>query len=408
MSLLQNKHILLGISGGIAAYKSADLVRRLREAGAEVRVVMTEAAQELITPLTFQALSAYPVCVDWQQATSNFAMDHIALARWADVVLIAPATADCLAKLAHGLASDVLTTLCLATKAPLAVAPAMNQQMWQHPATQANVQCLLKRGVRLFGPGSGSQACGDEGLGRMLEPLQLVTELAGLFAGNDLQGLRFMVTAGPTQEAIDPVRYISNHSSGKMGYALAQAAANAGAEVTLISGPTQLCCPSKVTCVPVVTAEQMHAAVMARIAACDIFIAAAAVADYRCATVAGQKLKKSPGNLELTLTPNPDILAAVSKQTNPPFTVGFAAETENLAEHALQKLQAKHLDMIAANNVADPDTGFGSEQNALLVLWEGGQQEFSLRPKAQLAMDLLKLIVQRYRQVPGARAARPQ
>ncbi len=400
MTILDNKRILLGITGGIAAYKSADLIRRLREQGAEVRVAMTSSAKELVTPLTFQALSGHQVLLDWEQQSSEFAMDHIALARWADIILIAPATADFMAKLAHGFASDILTTLCLAASSPIMLAPAMNQQMWKNVATQANKKLLMERGIALIGPAPGSQACGEEGMGRMLEPVDIIAALQFQFADKNLRGIRLLITAGPTREPIDPVRFISNHSSGKMGYALAAAAANAGAEVTLISGLVNLPCPARVERVCVDTAQQMYAAVIERIDGCEIFIAAAAVADYRCAETALQKIKKNTVQMQLTLVPNPDILAAVTLRENRPFTVGFAAETENLRENALKKLTQKHLDMIAANNVSAKDSGFNSDQNALLVLWPGGEIEFSLRAKTQLAEDLLQVVMQRYTMRP--------
>ncbi len=398
---LLNKHILLGVTGGIAAYKSADLVRRLRDAGAQVRVAMTAAAQTFVTPQTFQALSAFPVLTDNQVADSDFAMDHIALARWAHAILIAPATADFMAKLAHGFASDVLSTLCMAAQGPIFLAPAMNQQMWANGACQANKQILLDRGHFLFGPATGSQACGDYGLGRMLEPADIVLALEHYLTDQSLQGLRVMITAGPTREAIDPVRYLTNHSSGKMGYALAQAAVNRGAEVLLVSGPTALNCPVGVERISVTTAEQMYATVMARIADCDIFIGAAAVADYRAVQSAPQKMKKSSAVLNLELTRNPDILTAVAELEKPPFTVGFAAETESLESNAQQKLIQKNIDMIAANNVMAESGGFDSEQNALTVLWNNGREDFSLRPKIQLAGDLLVLILARFREKRG-------
>ncbi|HVV69440.1 MAG TPA: bifunctional phosphopantothenoylcysteine decarboxylase/phosphopantothenate--cysteine ligase CoaBC [Gammaproteobacteria bacterium] len=396
MPTLNKKHILLGVTGGIAAYKSAEIIRRLREQGAEVRVVMTPAAKEFITPLTFQALSGHQVLSDWDQQSSAFAMDHIAEARWADIILVAPATADFMAKLAHGFAGDMLTTLCLAANAPIVIAPAMNQQMWSNPATWANKNLLLERGVRLLGPAAGSQACGEEGVGRMLEPAEITALLSEQFSCADLNGVQVMITAGPTQEPIDAVRYISNYSSGKMGYALAAAAAARGAEVLLISGPVNLPCPIGVKRICVETAQQMQDVVIQHIDTCEIFIASAAVADYRCAEVNTQKIKKNPAGIQLNLVPNPDILAQVAQRPNPPFTVGFAAETENLRSNALQKLAQKNLDMIAANDVSSSHAGFHADQNALLVLWSHGEEEFSLRPKTQLAADLLKLIIQRF------------
>lgn len=395
---LQHKRILLGVTGGIAAYKSADLVRRLRDEGAEVRVAMTAASRDLVSPLTFQALSGHKVLLDWEQAESEFAMDHIALTRWADLILIAPTTADFMAKLAHGFASDVLSTLCLAAKIPIVLAPAMNQQMWQNAATQANKQQLQARGFQLLGPAEGSQACGDYGLGRMLEPQEIVKALPSFFQEPILKGTKVVITAGPTQEAIDPVRYLTNHSSGKMGYALAQVAANLGAEVILISGPTHLDCPYQVTRVPVVTAQQMYDAVMENIKSCTIFIAAAAVSDYKYADVKPQKMKKASHTLTLSLEQTPDILAAVGKLKKPPFTVGFAAETENLRTNALRKLKEKNLSMIVANDVsqANGDIGFNSDSNAVTVFLKNEEQVFSPRLKIELARDLWLFIAKFY------------
>lgn len=394
--MLTSKKILLGVTGGIAAYKSADLVRKLRQAGAEVRVVMTDAATQLVTPLTFQALSGHQVLHGWDQPESDFAMDHIALARWADVILIAPATADFIAHLAHGFASDVLSTLCLATTAPLVVAPAMNQHMWQHPATQANVAQLMARGARVVGPSSGDQACGDVGEGRMLEPFELILSLTKIFitASDRLKGKTVLITAGPTQEAIDPVRYLSNHSSGKMGYALAEAALDEGAEVILVTGPSALRPPVSARCIHVTTAEQMYNAVMAEVSMVDIFIAAAAVSDYRCEQAASQKIKKTDDLYHLVLRRNPDILSAVANMKDRPFLLGFAAETEQVLENARIKLAQKKLDMIAVNDVSDPAIGFLSDENQLTVLWkEGGIKELPLAPKVVLARDLLSVML---------------
>jgi phosphopantothenoylcysteine decarboxylase/phosphopantothenate--cysteine ligase len=397
MSELSNKRILLGVSGGIAAYKSAELVRRLREAGAEVRVVMTAGATRFITPLTLQALSGQPVRTDLFDAEAEAAMGHIELARWADAVLIAPASANTLARLAQGLADDLLSTLCLATRAPLLVAPAMNQAMWENAATQANRATLRARGVRVCGPASGSQACGETGPGRMLEPPELVADVAQIFATGALAGLRVLITAGPTREAIDPVRFISNRSSGKMGYAVAAAAAEAGARVALVSGPVALPAPERVECLQVETAAEMHAAVMRRVTECDIFIAAAAVADYRPQTAAEHKLKKKAAALHIDLERTADILAAVSALHPAPFTVGFAAETERLAEHARAKRMAKSLDMIAANWVNVPGQGFEADVNALSLFWEGGECELPRASKQQLARALIEQIAARYR-----------
>jgi phosphopantothenoylcysteine decarboxylase/phosphopantothenate--cysteine ligase len=395
---LSHKKILLGITGGIAAYKSADLVRRLGEAGASVRVVMTKSAEHFVAPLTFHALSGAAVLTE-DTAESAYAMDHIALARWCDLILIAPATADCMAKLACGLADNFLSTLCLASEVPLILAPAMNQGMWKNPATQHNQRILQQRGVHFLGPAVGEQACGEHGFGRMLEPSDIVTQIAQLFAGKTpdqvdaYRGIHFLITAGPTREAIDPVRYISNRSSGKMGYALAEAAAQKGASVTLISGPTALDCPSGVRRTEVTTAEEMQAAVMAEVAHCNIFIGTAAVSDYRAAKIAPQKWKKNNESLQLSLTRNPDILSAVAHRKNPPFTVGFAAETENLRENAQSKLDTKKLDMVIANQVSGTEGGFESDQNAVLVLWKEGEQDFPLQPKKQLAEKLLECMI---------------
>ncbi|MFP5339765.1 MAG: bifunctional phosphopantothenoylcysteine decarboxylase/phosphopantothenate--cysteine ligase CoaBC, partial [Gammaproteobacteria bacterium] len=348
MQRLYRKRIVLGVGGGIAAYKSAELVRRLRDHGAEVRVVMTQGGREFITPLTLQALSGHPVHLDLLDPAAEAAMGHIELARWADLVLIAPATADLMARLAQGVADDLLTTLVLATNAPVALAPAMNQAMWADPATQANCELLLARGIRLFGPGSGSQACGDIGMGRMLEAEELARAAADCFETGLLTGKHLLITAGPTQENIDPVRYITNHSSGKMGFALAEAAAEAGARVTLVTGPVFLPTPDRVQRIDVVSARDMLAACEAAMP-CDILIAAAAVADYRPEVVAPHKLKKDPSTgdgLLLQMVRNPDILATLAGRADRPFCVGFAAETENLLEYAARKLRDKNLDLI--------------------------------------------------------------
>lgn len=394
---LTNKRILLGITGGIAAYKSADLVRRLRAAGASVRVVMTRAACEFITPLTLQALSGQPVRTDLLDPAAEAAMGHIELARWADAVLVAPASADFMAKLAHGRADDLLSTLCLASTAPLALAPAMNQAMWTNAATQDNVSVLRARGIHLFGPGQGDLACGESGPGRMLEPEQLLEQIAGLFETGLLAGTRVLVTAGPTREDIDAVRFISNRSSGKMGYAVAAAAAEAGALVTLVSGPVALTPPARVECITVLSAQDMYDAVLARAAGCDIFVAAAAVADYRPETAQIGKLKKTAPELTLTLRRTPDILASVAALPAAPFTVGFAAETESLIEHAQAKRAAKAVDMIAANWVGRADSGFDSDSNALQLFWQDGGAELPLAGKERLARELISVIAQRYR-----------
>lgn len=395
MSSLANRQILLGISGGIAAYKSAELVRRLKDRGADVRVVMTAAAREFITPLTLQALSGNPVHTDLLDPAAEAAMGHIELARWADLIVVAPATADLMARLAIGQADDLLTTLCLASNAPLVLAPAMNQGMWRDPATQANAERLRARGVTLLGPAEGSQACGDVGPGRMLEPTELADRVAARFESRLLDGLRVMITAGPTREAIDPVRFISNHSSGKMGFALARAAADAGAITTLVAGPVHLPTPERVQRVDVDSAQQMFDAVMARIDACDIFIASAAVADYRPVSVAEQKIKKQKDEMTIALVRNPDIVASVAARSSRPFTVGFAAETQRVADYARDKLERKGLDLIVANDVAAAGIGFNSDDNAAIALWASGETVFERCSKAQLARELVALIAHR-------------
>jgi phosphopantothenoylcysteine decarboxylase / phosphopantothenate---cysteine ligase len=391
---LFNKQIILGVTGGIAAYKSADLVRRLREVGASVRVVMTANAKEFITPLTMQAVSGNPVHDDLFDLHAEAAMGHIELARWADLILIAPASADFMARLVNGEADDLLTTLCLATTAPIALAPAMNQAMWKNTQTASNVQALTQKKFHIMGPGEGDQACGDVGPGRMLEPLEIVARVKNIFATGSLSGRRVVITAGPTHEAIDPVRYITNASSGKMGYALAQAAQEAGAQVTLISGPTHLEKPRRVNCIDVTSAQTMLDAVMAQIKDADIFLAVAAVADYRCKTIAPQKIAKKAEELSLVLERNPDIVSTVAKLADRPFVVGFAAETENLLAHARDKLQKKNLDMIIANQVGQPEMGIGSDENAVTVLWRDQQKDFSRMHKQKLARELIGLIAE--------------
>jgi phosphopantothenoylcysteine decarboxylase/phosphopantothenate--cysteine ligase len=402
MSNLTNKCVLLGVSGGIAAYKSPDLVRRLRERGHQVRVVMTRAAQDFITPLSLAAVSGQAVHTALLDQRAEAAMGHIELARWADVVLIAPASADIIARLAHGLADDLLSTLCLATDAAIVLAPAMNRRMWAAAATQANVKTLRARGVHLLGPGSGDQACGEMGEGRMLEPAELAADLDALVATDSrergLAGLGVLITAGPTREAIDPVRYISNHSSGKMGYAVAAAARAAGASVILVSGPSELPAPPGVERVQVESADQMHAAVLSRVEGCDIFIAAAAVADYRPAEVSEQKIKKKDRVLEIALVRNVDILADVAARDHAPFTVGFAAETEKLESHAREKLTRKRLDMIAANPVGGPSPGFGVDTNRLRVFWKSGEADLGEATKIELAEGLVALVAERFRE----------
>lgn len=398
------QRILLGVTGGIAAYKSAELVRRLRDAGAEVQVVMTDAATAFITPMTLQALSGRPVRSGLMDPQAEAAMGHIELARWAECILIAPASADFLARLAHGLANDLLSTLCLASEAPLFLAPAMNRVMWQHPATRANCALLASRGARLLGPAEGGQACGETGLGRMLEPNDLVRALATPPIRANLRGLTVLITAGPTREPLDPVRFLTNRSSGKMGYAVAQAAQAAGARVILVSGPVHLDPPPDVTCLRVERAEEMRAAVMAQVDGADVFIATAAVADYRPAAQATGKIKKTDGVLSLILEPTPDILAEVAALPQRPFTVGFAAETERMAEYAEDKRRRKNLDLIAANRVDDRGMGFDSDDNALTVFWEGGSQALPRQPKTRLAVALVELIAEhlhRSRAAPG-------
>jgi phosphopantothenoylcysteine decarboxylase/phosphopantothenate--cysteine ligase len=395
MGHLFNRNVLLGVSGGIAAYKSAELVRLLQDAGASVRVIMTRGAQAFITPLTLQALSGNPVHSELLDEEAERGMGHIELARWADLMLIAPATADLLARLAAGRADDLLTTVALATAAPLLVAPAMNQQMWRDPATSDNVHTLGSRGIRLVGPASGEQACGDVGPGRMEEPAVIVAAAAGLFENALLAGKRVIVTAGPTREAIDPVRYISNHSSGKMGYALARAAAEAGALTTLISGPVTLPTPEHVNLVEVESARDMLESCQGLIEDCDIFIACAAVADYRPVETQGTKIKKSEEQITLKLIRNPDIVSLVAAAANGPFTVGFAAETNDVLSYARDKMQRKGLDMIIANDVSDRSIGFNSDENEVTVLWPGGECILARAGKDSIARHIVELIAQR-------------
>jgi phosphopantothenoylcysteine decarboxylase/phosphopantothenate--cysteine ligase len=425
---LAKKRLLLGVTGGIAAYKSADLTRRLREAGAEVQVVMTPAATAFVAPLTFQAVSGRPVRTELLDANAEAGMGHIELARWADLILIAPATADFLARLAHGMADDLLSTLCLATDQPITVAPAMNRLMWQNPATQDNCRLLARRGVMIWGPGVGEQACGETGAGRMLEPVELcalvIAQLGAredaaefraespaaapspidLLAPRDLHGLTVLLTAGPTREALDPVRFISNRSTGRMGFAVAEAAALAGARVVLVSGPVSLKTPPGVERIDVESAVEMHEAVMQRTREADIFIATAAVADYRPARPVEQKIKKTRDTLSLELVRNPDILAEVAAlRAHRPFTVGFAAETHDVVQYAEDKRRRKNLDLIAANQVGVAGSGFESEQNALHVLWEGGERVLPLADKTVLGQQLIVLIAERYQMWKGER-----
>ena len=385
------RKILLGVSGGIAAYKSPDLVRRLRERGAEVRVVMTEGAQRFITPLTLQAVSGWPVRTDLWDEHAESAMGHIELARWADLILIAPATANLIARLASGSADDLLGTLCLASQAPLFLAPAMNQQMWANPATQANCAQLRERGITLLGPDEGDQACGEVGPGRMLEPLDIAMRLTG---GRALAGRKIVVTAGPTREALDPVRFISNRSSGRMGFAMAQAAAEAGATVILISGPVYLTAAPGIDRVDVESAEQMHEAVSEALPGADVFIAAAAVSDYQPASFQSKKIKQDGADMSIALKAAPDILAGVAASKNRPFCVGFAAETDDVEANALAKMKNKNLDMIFANQVG-PGLGFEVPVNSLTAYWPEGKKHFATEDKLILARKLVELIANR-------------
>ncbi|MGL4580194.1 MAG: bifunctional phosphopantothenoylcysteine decarboxylase/phosphopantothenate--cysteine ligase CoaBC [Shewanella xiamenensis] len=399
---LITKNVLLGIGGGIAAYKSADLVRRLKERGFDVRVVMSQSAMEFITPLTLQALSGHPVSSSLLDPAAEAAMGHIELARWADLVIIAPATANLIARINAGMADELITTTCLATEAPIALCPAMNQQMYRNLATQANLTSLQSRGYTLWGPARGSQACGEVGPGRMLEPLEIAELASRFFATKDvyaeqesqpLAGQSVLITAGPTREAIDPVRYISNHSSGKMGFALAKAAADMGADVTLVAGPVNLATPEGVTRINVESAQNMLDAVMENVDNKDIFIGCAAVADYRVSDIATSKIKKSAEEMQLALVRNPDILATVASLANRPFMVGFAAETHDVEAYARDKLKRKNLNMIAANDVSVAGLGFNADANALRVFWPQGSQDLPATDKLTLARQLLSLIV---------------
>lgn len=391
---MQGKRILLGVTGGIAAYKSPDLVRRLRDRGADVQVVMTAGAREFVTPTTFQAVSGRAVRSDLWDAAAEAAMGHIELARWAEAVLIAPASADFLARLATGQANDLLSTLCLATEAPVAVAPAMNHIMWSNAATRANVTTLAQRGVQVFGPAEGDQACGEIGEGRMLEPLDLAERVLALLpASGPLAGRRVLVTAGPTRERIDPVRFVSNRSSGKMGFAVAQAAREAGAKVVLVAGPVSLPTPAGVARIDVESAADMLAAVLRELPGTDIFISTAAVADYRPARAAEQKIKKTSETLELAMERTADVLANVAARADRPYVVGFAAETESVEQNARTKLMKKNLDMIAANEVGH-DKAFDSDDNQLIVLTRNGRHELGRAGKLTLARGLVTLIEQ--------------
>ncbi|WP_241581370.1 bifunctional phosphopantothenoylcysteine decarboxylase/phosphopantothenate--cysteine ligase CoaBC [Rosenbergiella nectarea] len=400
MSNLTNKRILLGVSGGIAAYKTPDLVRRLRDQGAEVRVMMTHAAEAFITALSLQAVSGYPVSTDLLDPHAEAAMGHIELAKWADLVIIAPASADLIARIAQGMANDIVTTTCLATAAPIAIVPAMNQQMYRSTLTSSNLAKLHEHHFMVWGPDHGHQACGDVGPGRMLDPLVIVEHaIAWHHTQHDLAHLNIMITAGPTREALDPVRYISNKSSGKMGFAIARAAASRGAKVTLISGPVELATPPGTVRRDVVSAEEMHNAVMAEITEQHIFIGCAAVADYRAVNIAVEKIKKTADTDEITLQliKNPDIVAGVAALPAPkPFVVGFAAETQNVEEYAQQKRERKNLDLICANNVSGTTQGFDSDNNALHLFWQEGEKSLPLCNKQLLGQQLLDEIVNLY------------
>jgi phosphopantothenoylcysteine decarboxylase / phosphopantothenate---cysteine ligase len=393
--LTSKTRILLGITGGIAAYKSPDLVRRLIERGADIQVVMTGAAQRFVSPLSFQAVSGRPTRSDLWDGAAEGAMGHIELARWAQVVLVAPASADFIARLACGRADDLLATLCLATEAPIVLAPAMNRVMWANKATQNNVKTLVSRGIRFLGPASGDQACGEIGAGRMWEPMEIAKTLleppvnAGLMAG-----LNVLITAGPTRERLDPVRYLTNRSSGKMGFAVAAAAREAGAHVTIVAGPVQLPTPAGITRINVESARDMYAAVHRQVAEADVFIGAAAVADFQPITVAKQKIKKRGAAVKLDLEPAPDIIKSVADMAKRPFMVGFAAETNDVEENARGKLTRKKLDMIAANQVGD-GIAFDCDDNALTVIWPGGKVEVARGPKIEVARQLIALIAQR-------------
>ncbi|MFY1026890.1 bifunctional phosphopantothenoylcysteine decarboxylase/phosphopantothenate--cysteine ligase CoaBC [Actinobacillus seminis] len=399
MQNLQGKRIVVGITGGIAAYKTIELIRLLRKYDAEVRVVLTPAAAEFVTPLTLQAVSGNPVSQSLLDPQAELAMGHIELAKWADALLIAPASADFLARLTVGMANDLLSTVCLATASPILLAPAMNQQMYRQAITQQNLQQLRQRGLHMVGPNAGEQACGDVGFGRMSEPPEIYTALCSLLQPQtDLNNISVVITAGPTQEAIDPVRYISNYSSGKMGFALADAFAKRGAKVTLIAGPVNLATPANVTRINVTSAQEMCQIALQSAVKNAIFIGCAAVADYRMAEVSQQKIKKTGDNDELTLrlVKNPDIIATVAALTeNRPFVVGFAAETQNIAQYAKHKLSQKNLDLICANDVSNGQV-FGQDHNSLHLFWHDGEKSLPSAGKADLATDLVNEIIQRY------------
>lgn len=392
MKSLSNKRVLLGVSAGIAAYKTPDLVRKLGELGAEVQVILSKNADQFVTPLALQAVSGHAVHSHAMSAESESGMGHIDLARWADIVLIAPATANIIARLCQGNADELLTTVCVATEAPIAVAPAMNQQMWQNAASEANMRTLAKRGVHILGPDAGEQACGEIGLGRMLQPVEIAERVGQLFQTTTLTGKKVMITAGPTWEALDPVRGITNHSSGMMGYALAQAAVEAGAEVTLVSGPTHIPKPERTNIIDTVSALDMHAAVMANVKEQDIFIGVAAVADYRPISSADEKIKKNADEISITMVKNPDILADVANLKSRPFCVGFAAETNDVIDYARGKLERKKLDLIAANHVGGTETGFGTPDNAITLISKDSVIELPKQNKSALARSLMSEI----------------
>ncbi|RUO37705.1 bifunctional phosphopantothenoylcysteine decarboxylase/phosphopantothenate--cysteine ligase CoaBC [Aliidiomarina shirensis] len=406
MASLTNRKLLLIVTGGIAAYKTPELVRRLKDEGTEVRVVMTKGAKAFITPLTLQAVSGNPVHDDLLDPAAEAAMGHIELARWADLIVVAPASASAMARLAHGFADDLFSTLCLATDAPVALVPAMNRLMWSAPATQRNLELLQDDGKLIWGPNEGSQACGETGAGRMLEPHEILQQIQEFFTATRslhqesteneglLLGKRVLITAGPTREAIDPVRYLSNHSSGKMGFALAAAAAREGAEVTLVAGPCQLSTPAGVRRIDVISANEMHEAVANALAQQDLFIGCAAVADFRPASIAEQKMKKQDGENEMhiALVKNPDILAWVAQQEGAPYCVGFAAETENVEAYARKKLERKGIQMIIANDVSNSDLGFNSDNNAVVAISADSEQHIATNTKAEIAKQLIALI----------------
>jgi len=395
---LSNKRVLLGISAGIAAYKTPDLVRKLTELGAQVQVIMSKNSDQFVAPLALQAVAGHPVHNYAMTAESESGMGHIDLARWADVVLIAPATANTIARLCHGNADELLTTVCVATEAPIAIAPAMNQQMWQNQATQANMATLAQRGTLIFGPDTGEQACGEVGPGRMLQPVEIAAQLGQSFNSSFFSGKRVMITAGPTWEALDPVRGITNHSSGMMGYAIAQAAIEAGADVTLVSGPTNLTPPERCKTLNVISALEMHEAVMQDIAEQDIFIGVAAVADYRPVTSANQKIKKNAEEMTISMIKNPDILADVAARKNAPMCIGFAAETNDVIDYARAKLEHKNLDLIAANHVGGTETGFGTPDNAITLISKDEVIQLPKQNKYALARALVKAIADQFNQ----------